>query len=387
MVSTNALKTNERVPYNIMRILQLVTTRQRRGAEVFATDLSDALAKRGHEVTILGLSPCPEDVLSPRSANALDLRSTGNGRLHLSRVFELRDTLRTLRPDIIQANGGTAMKYAALALRLFPNGSPLVYRSIGFSSDWLRLPGQRRWNGWLMSRASQTVTVSHTSRRDLIHTYGIRPDKVSVIYRGVNTEEFYARDQGRLRLEQEGIPSDAFILFHAGSFSSEKNHAGLLEIAHHVRRSIPTTHVVLAGDGSLRRQIESSAPHYVHFLGIRSDVSTLMAGSDVFVLPSHTEGLPGTVLEAGLQGVPSVAYDVGGVREVVEDGVTGRVIKRGDAESAAKAIIRLFESPDQRNTLGEAARQKVIKNHSLDASCDAFEALYFGILSNTVANA
>lgn len=370
-----------------MRILQLVTTRQRRGAEVFATDLSDTLVNRGHEVTIMGLYPCPDDALCPREASVLDLRSSGNSRLSLARVFELRNALRSLRPDIIQANGGTALKYGTLALKMFPQGGPLVYRSIGFSSDWLRLPGQRRWNSWLMKRAFHLVTVSHASRKDLINTYGLCPDKVSVVYRGIDIADVYTREQGRAEFERVGIPDDAFIIFHAGSFSAEKNHAGLLEIARRVKELVPKVYLVLAGDGPLRKQIEASAPPYVRFLGVRSDISMLVAGSDVFVLPSNTEGLPGTVLEAGLQGVPSVAYDVGGVREVVEDGVTGHLIKHGDVKSAACAIIRLYESPDERDTLGEAARQKVIKNHSLDASCDAFEALYFGILSNTVANA
>src|SRR5687768_10410933 len=109
-----------------MRIIQIVTRRQRRGAEVFATQLSDGLASRGHEVFVIGLYPPPKDVLVPSGASAFDLTSVGRGRLSASRIRELAALLKRHKPDLVQANGSDTLKYAVLARMLLRAEWPLV---------------------------------------------------------------------------------------------------------------------------------------------------------------------------------------------------------------------------------------------------------------------
>ena len=358
------------------RIVQLVTRRQRRGAEVFASDLSTSLATRGHDVHFAGLNPPPAEPLAPAHVMADDVSAAPPSVLSPRLVRDLARYLRRTNPDVIQANGGHAMKYAVLAKRWSRGRWPILYCNIGLSSDWLRRPGQRTWNRWLLRQADVTAAVSDASRADLLNTYGLDPDRVEVVRRGVPLEA-EDTDAARSALRGElGLPAGASVLTHVGSFSPEKNHEGLLRIVERVGR--PDVHLVLVGDGPLRGDVEraaANAPH-VHVLGLRSDVPSLLAGADLLLLPSLTEGIPGVILEAGAQSLPTVAYDVGGVGEAVRDGVTGRLIPAGDEAKFAGAVRGLLVDGTRRWELGHAARAFVACEYAQARSVDGFERLY-----------
>jgi glycosyltransferase involved in cell wall biosynthesis len=361
-----------------MRVLQVITRRQHRGAEVFATDLADSLQDRGHEVTVLGLLPPPAQALRPLKASSADLFASGQGVVNLRRVRELARLFLCESPDVIHANGGNAMKYAVLAKRWSRGHWPIVYCNIGLSSDWLRKLGQRAWYGWILRQASVTAAVSAASRTDLIKTYGLDPVSVEVVRRGVVMDAFdvvAARQALRRELD---VPEDSKVLLHVGSFTPEKNHAGLLRIAERVRSEHRDVHLVLVGDGPGRAEIEAQAARLgrVHLLGVRSDVPRRMAGADILLLPSLTEGIPGVILEAGAQSVPSVAYDIGGVGEAIRDGETGRLIPFGEEAAFVKAVADLLADTPKRRAMGAQARAFIEANYSLEQSVDRFERLY-----------
>ncbi len=113
------------------------------------------------------------------------------------------------------------------------------------------------------------------------------------------------------------------------------------------------------------------------FLGIRRDIPELMNAADAYVMSSAWEGMPMVLLEAHASGLPVVATDVGGNREVVIDGVTGFLVPPKDPEALAQAMLRLIELPEEkRQRMREAARQHILANFSLDRVVDQWEALY-----------
>ena len=361
-----------------LRVVQLVTRRQRRGAEVFAAELSTALSERGHTVHYAGLNPPPTEPLTPPGAVNDDVSRVPGHVLDPRIVSDLARYLRRIRPDVVQANGGYAMKYTVLAKQWSRGRWPLLYCNIGLSSDWLRKPGQRMWNRWLLQQADMTAAVSEASRTDLLATYRLDPDHVEIVRRGVpldTVDRTMARAQVRSEL---GIADERATLLHVGSYAPEKNHAGLLRIAEQVRVAHPALHLVLVGDGPLRPDVEREAERLgqVHLLGVRDDVPRLLAAADLLVLPSLTEGIPGVILEAGVQSLPSVAYHVGGVGEAIRDGATGRLIPSGDEPAFAHAVTDLLADPTQRRTMGEQARAFIQSDYALARSVDSFERLY-----------
>ncbi len=144
-------------------------------------------------------------------------------------------------------------------------------------------------------------------------------------------------------------------------------------------------HLVLAGEGPLRGAVESRAralgvAERVHLLGARTDPEAVYAALDVLILPSRSEGLPNTLLEAMACGLPVVASAVGGITEVVRHGHTGLLVERPEPCGVADAARTLLEQPDRLARMAEAARHHVARHYSLDAMVDAHMRLYLSLL-------
>ena len=168
-----------------------------------------------------------------------------------------------------------------------------------------------------------------------------------------------------------------------GRFVPQKSHWLFLEALHEVRRSHPEAQGWLVGDGPLRAELEAQAVKLgllgdgVKFLGQRRDVPAMLKASDAFVLPTAVrEGLSLSILEAMAAGLPVVAADVGGNRELVEDGKTGLLVVPGDIASLAAAMRRVIEDPEQARNWGRQARTQVLSGFTLDKMVREYERLY-----------
>lgn len=368
-----------------MRILQLINRRQRRGAEVFAAELADALALRGHDVLLAGIYPPQGTPLVPEHAGYTDLNADTGSRLSLGTLRRVASLVAQFEPDIVQANGSDTLKYTALPRKSSRGRWRLVYRNISIASRWLRGSLHRAWNRALVARVDHVVAVSETSARDFAGTYALPADRISVIPQAVRIPRQRVNAAMRHRLaELAGVPPTSPILVHVGSFSPEKNHAWMLEAFGDVAGDFPAAHLVLLGDGPLREDIrarreELGLADRVHLLGSRTDASELVAGADVLLLPSLVEGLPGVVLEAAAHGVPAVASDVGGVCEVVRDGETGLLFRSGDRDGFLAAVTSLLADADRRQALGAAARALVEAEYDLDDAVARYETLYHSL--------
>jgi glycosyltransferase involved in cell wall biosynthesis len=150
--------------------------------------------------------------------------------------------------------------------------------------------------------------------------------------------------------------------------------------------SVPDAAFVVAGDGPDRAALEARAVSLgladrVRFLGHRRDVASLLAAADVLVLPSLYEGLPLSVLEAMIAGVPVIATAVGGTDEVVRDGETGTLVPPGDASALAAAIRRVLGDRERSSRLADAARALVAREHSVEAMVASVSRLYETLLA------
>jgi glycosyltransferase involved in cell wall biosynthesis len=365
-----------------MRIVQLVTTRQRRGAEVFASQLSDGLIGRGHEVKLVGLRPPPPDPLVPSLAEVEDVARGSGSRLSYGLVLELGRLIRRLQPDLVQANGSVTLKYAAITKRWSGGSWPLVYRNISMASYWIRRPGQRWWGRWLLRSVDHVAAVSELSGIDFGATYGLPGSRISTIPIGVEipSDLHPARERARLTRLAD-IPDDSQVVIHVASFTPEKNHEWLIQAFGGITQRNPRSRLLLVGDGPLRPGVEAAVAaagldSRVRFLGTREDVPQLLTGSDLLVLPSRIEGISGVILEAAAQGIPTVATAVGGVPEAVKDGATGRLVAPGDMEGFVSAVGELLDDPAQRLAMGERARAFARERYAMDGIVGRFEQLY-----------
>lgn len=238
-----------------------------------------------------------------------------------------------------------------------------------------RILGFKPWQGWLHARminlglATCLVANSQAGRQMSIQD-GVLAHKVLVIPNGVEALEPNAttRQQVRQRL---GIDDHTMMLLSAGRLTHEKGHDLLLTAARYVLDTCPQAQFVLAGDGILRSQHEAQAKQLgidkrVLFLGFRQDVHDLMRAADIYVLPSRSEGMPNALLEAMQLGLPVAAFNVGGVGEIIQDGVAGLLAMPEDPQALASALIRLLEDHSLRQRLAQSARQHVRDRYCLE---------------------
>jgi len=219
------------------------------------------------------------------------------------------------------------------------------------------------------SLTDRFVCVSFDSSRLAVRE-GIR--RVCVIWNGIDTSRF---------VTSQSLPLGPIVT--VCRLSREKDVATLLRAVALIAPQAPALRLEVAGDGVCLDELRQLARELhleerVHFLGQVREVPQLLARSGVFVLPSRTEGLSLTILEAMASGLPVLATRVGGNPEVVEDGVTGLLVPPGDPEALAAALLRLWNDPDLRQQMGQAGRQRVEQHFDVRRMTAEYECLYEG---------
>lgn len=362
-----------------LRVMLLCTNLARGGAETQVALLAEALQRRGMDVCVVSL-------LEP-SAYAEDLRSAGipvhslrmrPGRPSIAGILRLLSCLRQFRPTVLHAHLFHANLLARLVRLLCP--VPVVISTIHSMAESGRDSASistrdrlYRLTDWLSDRSvcvSRAVAERHLSAR------AIAAGRMAVIPNGLDPARFLlppaTREHVRATLGLRG----GFVWLAAGRLMWKKDYATMLEAL----TRLPEATLLIAGDGPLAEELRGFAQPLgdrVRFLGLREDVAELMLASDGFVLSSVVEGLPMVLMEAAMSGLPSVATDVGGVREVVVDGQTGFVVPPKDPAALAAAMQSLASLPaEARRNLGEAARRHALANFNLDAVAAQWENLY-----------
>jgi glycosyltransferase involved in cell wall biosynthesis len=160
-----------------------------------------------------------------------------------------------------------------------------------------------------------------------------------------------------------------------------------VRLLHEVPDGARRLRLVMVGDGPLKDQVravveEAGAIELAWLAGTRDDVPRIMRGLDLFVLPSLSEGISNTVLEAMASGLPVLATDVGGNPELVEAGVTGTLVPRNDAASMARAIRAYMDNPDLRRRHGFEARRTVERRFGMDVMVNAYMTVYDNVLAS-----
>src|ERR1700683_5152582 len=226
------------------------------------------------------------------------------------------------------------------------------------------------------------ITTSRRIADRLVAELGISPTRATCIATGVDLARFNPEVEGALRREL-GVGPDVALVGMISVLRSWKGHATFLDAAARLLGEAKRpVHFVIAGDGPAREEWTAKIAREpwkgnVTLLGHRTDVPSLLASLDVLVLPSYAhEGIPQIILQAQAMSCAVVATTVGGIPEVVEDGVTRLLVSPRDAEALAGKICSLLEGPGLDARLGQAARANVEKHYSLDAMGERLLELY-----------
>ncbi len=351
------------------------------GAERQAILLAKGLRRRGWRVSMVALS-------GSGGAAAATLEDAGVPFLSLEMRKGLADPRGWIRfqrwlwrekPDVLHAHLPHAAWLARWSRLAAP--VPLVVDTLHSSST-----GKAgRHFGYSCSRwlTDHVTAVSEATAAAHLAAGMVGESNLSVIGNGIDVGAWRPDAQERARTRRELGIKEEFLWLAVGRLESVKDYPSLLLA---MTRTPERARLLVLGAGPREGELTELADRLglkqrVRFAGFEPNVARCMRAADGFVLSSRYEGLPMVLLEAGACGVPAVATDVPGTREVVVDGETGWLSPAGDAQELAKTMIELMQMPpDERHAMGERARRHVAQRFSLDAVLDRWELLYAELL-------
>jgi sugar transferase (PEP-CTERM/EpsH1 system associated) len=289
--------------------------------------------------------------------------------------------MRQYRPHIVHTRNWGAIE-AVVAAKLA--GVPVVIHSEhGYEVDMFAgLPLRRRlFRRLAYSMADAFFAVTRELRDFHARQAWISPERMGVLYNGVDTQRFAPRSEWRAAARKElGFGTDSFVVGTVGRLVPIKDQQTLLQAAALLATRGVNVRVLLVGSGPERERLQSLATGAlagrVCLVGDSGKVAELLNAMDVFVLPSLKEGMSNTLLEAMASGLPVLATDVGGNPEIVENNVNGCLFSPGDATWLANKLQSLAQSPAFVHQLGTAARNRAIDSFNLSLMLESYRSLY-----------
>ncbi|MFO0891133.1 MAG: glycosyltransferase [Isosphaeraceae bacterium] len=281
-------------------------------------------------------------------------------------VWDLVRLFRRIRPDVVHTHDQRSLIYAAPAARLAAV-KLIVHTRHGRD---VRSTGRQRAVVRHLSRLVDRFVCVSADVAALSMADGIAPRRIETILNGIDTQRF-----------SYSGPNPGGPVVAVARLSPEKDIANLVRAAAIARRSDPGLRIQVAGGGPRRGELdllvrELGVDEIVTLLGETRDVRSVMMRGSIFVLPSRSEGISLTLLEAMASGLPTVATRVGGSPEIVVEGETGLLVPPADPEALAGALLRLRRDPEAACRMGQAGRSRVERDFSVQRMMDDYRTIY-----------
>lgn len=367
-----------------LRVLHIDTEKGWRGGEQQALYLAEGLMRRGVENLCVGQpgQPYPERC----AAKGLPVETIRTrGEADPVGIAKLRGVMRRFRPDIVHMHTSHAHTLGVLAARssgVSPKIRTVVSRRVDFTiyRNALRL-------SWFKYRfgVDRYVAISEGVRAQMVKD-GIPAERISIVHSGIDLSRFDGVKPHDYAAEF-GMPRGAPVILDVAAFGWHKAQEFLVRAAPRILERHPEARIFLVGEGECMPKIRAEAESLgvagrIVFTGFRSDVPSLLAGADVFVMCSVLEGLCTSLLDALALKRPCVGSAVGGIPEVLVDGVTGLTVPPRDPEALAAVILRVLGDADLARRLGEEGRRHVERKFTNDAMVEGTLGVYRDLVAS-----
>lgn len=296
-------------------------------------------------------------------------------------IWQLKKLLMENSVQLLVTHGYKPNIIGYFAAKLL--GIPMIVYSHGWTGESSKIRFYEHLDRQIMKLAHNIIAVSEGHKRQIVDA-GISDDRITVIHNAVSVPKQIKHGELRSRLS---LPENATVVVSAGRLSPEKNYSGLIKAATPILKERDSVFFVVYGEGVLRAELErqivqAGIQHRFILPGFIADVQSMLADADIFVSPSHTEGLPVAVLEAAGAGLPVVATAVGGTPEVVHDGFNGLLVPAEDMKALGDAIAYLLNNSDEAACMGKRGAAMVRESFDFEMHARALEALYIKAIKN-----
>jgi len=297
-------------------------------------------------------------------------------------IQECKQTIDNHQIDIVNTHSSRDSWIASLAGKL-SSIKPIILRTRHLSIP-VRLDPISRFI--YKKLPNGIITTGEVIRKELIEKYRMDDNRVVSIPTGVDCKRFnpnMERDQLKTSL---GLGKDTLLIGMISVLRSWKGHLDFIDAAEKVVQKIPSTLFIIVGEGPMRSHISERMSRiglekHVHFFGYREDIPEILSSLDLLVHPSYAnEGVPQTVLQGMAMGKAVVACDVGGIPEVVQNGINGLLVPPRDPRLLSEAIIKLLKDNKTRKLMGEEGRKEVLKRWTIEMMIEKTLKFYGKIL-------
>jgi L-malate glycosyltransferase len=323
----------------------------------------------------------PNGELRRRAAEGLELIPlVPRTEMDLAAAWRLSRVIRRLQPDVLHAHDphGVAMAALALSLRSGSKSGGAVPPLVASRRVDFHLKGNS-FSRWKYRQVDCFVAASEAIRQMLIAD-GVPPERTTTVHEGIDLSHVEAAAPVDVRAAF-WLPHGAPVVGNVAALVPHKGQRHLVEAAHLVVREMPDVRFVILGEGELREPLERQVRDYhleKHVLlpGFRTDVIGCIKGFDLFAMSSVTEGLGTSLLDAMACARAIVATRTGGIPEIVEDGVNGRLVPPRDHAAMAQAIVSLLRDEAGRRRMGEAGDARVRARFTVERMVEETAAVY-----------
>ncbi len=361
-----------------LRLLYIIDSLRIGGAETLLLDLLDEAQKRGDQAKVAYFTPGPlEEEVARRGVDAVRLSQHG--------LRDPRAMLRALRlmrdwnPNIVHTHLTKSDLVGQLAARCLSRHRVMTLHN---TDPWRKkrvLSGVFRT---ITSGADACLAVTENVADHVAHYGGYKRDRIEVVENGVDLDRFSAGQAQPMDLSRFGVPKNAVVLAKIGRITAQKDHENFLQAISQLRDQNQNMHALIVGDGELSGVVRERAhslglgDDQLTFTGNLRDMPGLLAAIDIFVLASKWEGLPMALLEAMAAEVPVVSTAVGGIPDLIKDGINGILVAPSDPSALADALEHMIADADARKLLGEVGRDTVESRYSGAAMMDRLWSIY-----------
>ena len=304
--------------------------------------------------------------------------------LNLLGIYEIIRFIKHNNISLVHSHGyKTNVFFGILPFRSFPVIST-VHGWLKFGTDH-KEKVYEFLDSKALKRLDGAVAVSEAVREDLIKR-GISKEKIVTIYNGIRTDHLQEEFEGLEIRRRYLLRQDDFVIGTAGRLSEEKGHGYLIRTIPYLAKEIKNIKLIIAGDGPLRADLEYlveklGISNHVRLIGYEKNIETFLSVIDLFILPSLTEGLPISLLEAMALGKPVIGSRVGGIKEVIQNGINGVLIPPMDVKALSESIRSLYRDSEARRIMGSEGKRHIGIHFSSRAMASEYKELYRKILS------
>lgn len=355
------------------KIMHVLTDTNIGGAGIWLCNFAKSNIKQKHQIVAV----LPQNsMLCPRiraeGIEVIELDKIADRSFSPESIGEIKKTIKEQKPDIVHTHASLSARIAAKMC-----GVPVVHtrHCLEGKKPFPKNIVYRIINNFL---SSAVIGVSKAVTKNL-EDDGIKPSKLHLVYNGINPVKEYTPEEKAAARNRLGIPPDVCVAALVARLESVKNPLLFVKAAHIAASHNPDIHFLVAGDGSLRSEVEKEAKplgENFHITGYLENVADAYNAMDILTLTSESEALSISLIEGQSAGLPVISTDSGGPSEIITQGENGIIVPNGDAESLAKAILSLADNPQKRKAFGESGKQNVAKRFGLDVMSDEIDKIY-----------